>query len=126
MNNSFISSYKKVKNLGASHHGSHHFMIQRLSAILLIPLLIWTICILTCNFHNVLENKSFNAMFASNFMNKIPLLLLFCISIYHGMLGIQVIIEDYIRCKIMRNFLIISCKLFSIMTIFILILTVLI
>lgn len=122
MNNQFISSYKKVKNLGASHHGSQHFLIQRLSAISLLPLLLWTVCIFICSFKNVLDEKNFNIILQKGLINQIPLLIFSCISIYHGMLGVQVIIEDYIRCKIMRYFLILSCKLFSLITIIILIL----
>lgn len=126
MNNNFVNAYKKVKNLGASHHGSSHFLWQRLSAILLIPFLIWILLTLLTGMQKVFATKSFELLASQNNFHTIPLIIFLCIGIYHGMLGIQVIIEDYIRCKITKNFLIISCKLFSIATIIIFLLIIII
>ena len=35
------SQLGRVRGLGASHEGAHHFWVQRVSGIALIPLVIW-------------------------------------------------------------------------------------
>ena len=37
----FRSQLGRVRGLGASHEGAHHFWVQRVSGIALVPLVIW-------------------------------------------------------------------------------------
>ncbi|MDX1924810.1 MAG: succinate dehydrogenase, hydrophobic membrane anchor protein [Rickettsiaceae bacterium] len=117
MNNysSLKSGVAKARNLGSSGHGSGHWIMQRLSALLLIPLFIWFVYFMYVVVHTEEEDIANILQMPKNFA---PLLLLITASLYHSMLGMQVVIEDYISCLCTRNFLIIGLKLFTFVTIF--------
>lgn len=85
-----------ARNHGAAKHGVHHWWVQRLSAIILIPLTLWllaTIC--------VASGQDFVALRAwlAQPWNTVAALLLNVMLFYHGQLGIQVVIEDYIHTR---------------------------
>ncbi len=117
---SLKSDIKKAKNLGSSAHGSHHWLMQRLSAILMIPLFIWLVYF----FYEAKGASHTDVMtLIKHPKNLIPILMLLVISFYHGAIGMQVVIEDYVSCLKSRYFLIILTKLFSFVTVFSLIIT---
>ncbi|MDX2050508.1 MAG: succinate dehydrogenase, hydrophobic membrane anchor protein [Rickettsiaceae bacterium] len=109
----FLSDLKRAKNLGSSGHGSEHWIMQRMSALLLIPLILWLIYFIyevLNSDHNEITDK------IASPSNIAPLLLIALTSIYHSTLGMQVVIEDYVSCKCVRNFLIIGIQLFGFVT----------
>ena len=93
------SPLAKAKGLGASGDGSHHFWVQRMSALALIPLIIWV-----CFSIAFLPEASYSTVvtWLQSPFNGIVTLLLVVISLYHGQLGMQVIIEDYVSCHSKR------------------------
>jgi succinate dehydrogenase / fumarate reductase, membrane anchor subunit len=112
---SLQSPLAKAKNLGSAGHGSQHWMMQRLSAILMIPLFIWAFFFL----YGISGPYKGNIMhFLRCPCNLLPCLMLLVVGIYHGTLGMQVVIEDYISCLCVRNALIIILKLCGFITIF--------
>ncbi len=117
---SLKSELSKAKNLGSSATGSHHWLMQRLTAILLVPLFIWF-----CFFIHKSSGQEFAEILLSlkKPFNIVALMLLMQTSLYHSMLGMQVVIEDYISCLKLRNFLIIFLKLFTFVTLFTLLVT---
>ena len=78
----------------SGHRGSGHFFRQRFTAVLLIPLTVWFV-------YNVARytgaDHSTVAAFLSAPMNAGMLLALILIGVYHMVLGIQVVIEDYVE-----------------------------
>ncbi len=89
---------KRVKGLGTAKHGFSHWWMQRLSAVLMIPLGIWFVVSLM-----TMESLSPDALMQW-LHNPIPALLmaLWTITVvYHASLGLQVIIEDYVYGKAM-------------------------
>lgn len=106
------TALKKAKGLGAAKNGSGHWWAQRLSAILLLPLVTWFIIksvIIFADQQNL----------AIIFNDKISLILfsiLLITALYHSTLGVQVIIEDYVHNKINKFALLIFIKLFAIVT----------
>jgi succinate dehydrogenase / fumarate reductase membrane anchor subunit len=106
------TALKKAKGLGAANNGSNHWWLQRLSAILLLPLVAWFIV------------KSLMVFSAGQgleviFMAKTSLILftiLLITALYHSTLGMQVIIEDYVQSKVSKFALLIFIKLFAIVT----------
>ncbi|CAA6810208.1 MAG: Succinate dehydrogenase, hydrophobic membrane anchor protein [uncultured Thiotrichaceae bacterium] len=87
------SPLAKVKGLGASGDATHHFWVQRLTALALFPLVIWlSISIIA------LPDMSYEALVAlfQNPFNAVMMIVLVLVSLHHGHLGMQVIFEDYI------------------------------
>lgn len=115
MNNylSLKSELSKAKNLGPSSSGSHHWLLQRLTALLLIPLFIW----LGFFLKNVTgQGYQEILVILKKPANSVCCSLFLITSLYHSMLGMQVVIEDYISCINLRNVLIIFLKLFTFVT----------
>ncbi|NDB83237.1 MAG: succinate dehydrogenase, hydrophobic membrane anchor protein [Alphaproteobacteria bacterium] len=112
---SLRSAIAKAKNLGSSGHGSSHWLAQRLSAILLMPLFIWAL------FFAISASKANGEelmALVKRPSNGAPILFLMITALYHSGLGMQVVIEDYISSICLRNILIILLKIFTATTIF--------
>lgn len=110
----FRAEIVKAKNTGSAKSGSHHWLLQRITAIILALCSVWLIYFTLAN-----KNSDVNIIIweLKRPINLIPLLIAVITSLYHAMLGMQVVIEDYISCNKLRNTLIIGVKLFSILTI---------
>jgi succinate dehydrogenase / fumarate reductase membrane anchor subunit len=112
---SLKSDISKAKNLGSAAHGSHHWLMQRFSALLLIPLVAW-IAYFTASIAGLSKDEILKVI--SLPYNLVAINLLLATGIYHGALGMQIVIEDYISNLCLRNSLIIVMKIFSFVTIF--------
>ena len=89
----------RVRGLGSAKSGTHHWIVQRLTAIGLLPLSLWFLwSVLGIVGGEYADARSFvaqpwNAGFLAAFV-----ILLF----YHAKLGIQVVVEDYVHTKPME------------------------
>ena len=90
--------------------GKFHWLAQRLSALILLPLLTWFI-------FNFLRLKNFEYLdiiiFFNSKINFLLFYLMIILMIYHSYLGIKTIVEDYISNILIRNRIIIFTKFFS-------------
>ena len=90
----------------------HAWWMQRLSGIALVPLIVWFI-------FSILELPSSNysgfIFWVSSGVNPVLLCLLIIFMFHHGLLGIQVIFEDYIKSDKLRLGLLVFSKLIVIM-----------
>ena len=103
----YRSEIKRVKGLGTAKHGFGHWWMQRLTAVLMVPLGIWFVYSLVS-----MDNRSADSMIMW-LQNPVPAMLmaLWTITVvYHGALGLQVIIEDYIQGKKLALTLLILLK----------------
>jgi succinate dehydrogenase / fumarate reductase, membrane anchor subunit len=114
MYNNFKTDLKVAKNLGSSGHGAKHWLHQRLSAILIIMLMIWLIYFIKIA---VKSDAQTLIPLIKQPLNLVAFLLLITSSFYHGVLGMQVVIEDYISCLFFRNIMIVTLKIFSLITV---------
>ncbi len=94
----------QVKGLGSAKEGTGHFWIQRLTAIALVPLVLW----LGFSIASLpgMDYVSIREWISSPFTSI--LLILFVITgFYHAKLGLQTVIEDYIGNHSTRTVMII-------------------
>lgn len=106
------SPLKKAKGLGSAKSGSHHWWMQRISAVALIPLAIWFVVIVI---NTTVNDVSIVSILGSP-MNTVLMILFFAATLYHGTLGLQVVIEDYVHCPCGKVFWLVAIKFVSIIT----------
>ena len=104
-------SLAKAKGLGPAREGVTHFWRQRLTALALIPLTVWF-----CISMVLLPSASYPVVvhWLQSPFNAMVLMLFLLVSLYHGQLGVQVILEDYISTWWLRTTLIIGAWFFTI------------
>jgi len=106
----FETDLHRAQGLGSAKSGLRHWMVQRITAVALIPLGIWFVAAFI-----FLVTAPFEV--ASNWLSSIwavTLAISFIMTMfYHGYLGMQVILEDYISHEFTRWILIILTKFLS-------------
>ncbi len=112
-NKSFHSNLKRAKNLGSSHSGAHHWWHQRFTAICLVLLTSW----LFCFFAQLVVNEGNIIALLGEPYNLVGTLLFTIIAFYHAVLGMRVIIEDYVSNLCWRYKLIIIVQIVSLGTV---------
>ena len=109
-----LEAYKKKNSNGALNH----WITQKISALILLPLLCWFLFIFK-DFIN--KDYSSQILWMKNFSNSLLLTLFIIIALFHLRLGLTVVIEDYIHNLKSKNFLLslitILCLLFSVFTV---------
>jgi succinate dehydrogenase / fumarate reductase membrane anchor subunit len=88
------SSLGRVRGLGSAKEGAHHWWVQRLTSVALVPLLLWFVASLVglvgadyASFVGWLRRP----------LNTILMTALLTAGFWHLQLGLQVIIEDYVH-----------------------------
>jgi succinate dehydrogenase / fumarate reductase membrane anchor subunit len=79
---------------GSAKAGADHWIAQRLTAVALVPLGLWFAFSVASLPHG---NFVAVAAWVAEPLNAILLILLVVALVYHSMLGLQVIIEDYVH-----------------------------
>lgn len=106
-----VTPLKKAKALGSAKEGVGHWLAQRISSVALIFLTLWLV-------YSVLAIMPVEYRGAVEFLHKphnaILLILLMAANFYHGYLGIQVVIEDYIHSEFWKMFWLVLLKLASV------------
>src|SRR6266478_488700 len=83
----------RARGLGSARDGVHHWWVQRLTAIALIPLVVWFAVSLV-----MLSGADYAVVRAwiGSPLVMVLLILTIGIGLHHGQLGMQVVIEDYV------------------------------
>ena len=83
-----------VRGLGTAKEGTHHWWMQRVTSVALIPLVVWFV--FSMLFYSRVEYAVFQH-WLSKPLNA-GLMVTFLVTVfYHAKLGMQVIYEDYVR-----------------------------
>lgn len=101
---SFRTPLKQALGLGAARSGTPHWWAQRVTAAALVPLLVWFVIGLAS--HSGADYASARAWIGAP-LTAVLLTLTLSITFYHGALGIQVILEDYVGHELARLVLIV-------------------
>ena len=104
----FRSPLSVVKGHGSAKDGTHHFWMQRVTAIALIPLLLWFCFSIACMPEATYVNV---VTWLKSPFNSVMLILGIFASFYHLSMGLQVIIEDYVSNTNVRMVSILVMKL---------------
>jgi len=94
MNGDLRTPLARARGLGSAKAGVHHWWAQRLTAIALIPLVVWFAISLVMM--SGAEYEVVRAWIGSPIV-MVLLILTIAVGLHHAQLGIQVVIEDYVH-----------------------------
>lgn len=93
---SMRSPLGRARGLGSAKDGTHHFWVQRISAVALIPLALWFV-------FSVARLAGGDFYMVRHWVHApsvaVTLVLFITAALYHSMLGVQVVIEDYVAAE---------------------------
>ena len=104
---SLRSPLARVRGLGSAKDGTAHWWAQRLTALALIPLTLW-FCISVIAMSGA-DYATVAAWAGSPLVGGLLILLLGA-TFYHGALGLQVVIEDYVHHEMTKLVLLLLVK----------------
>lgn len=93
------SPLSKARGLGSAKEGSGHFWHQRLTSLLLVPLVLWLGFSLAAM---PVDHATLVAWIGQPLVTS-ALVLLIAVVFYHAQLGLQVVIEDYVASHATRT-----------------------
>jgi len=99
----------RVSGLGAAHHGTHHWWLQRVTAVALVVLAV----LFVVPFARALggSHEEVLATYRNPF-NAVVAILFLGVGFFHLKLGVQVVIEDYVHSKAWRTGLLLGSAMF--------------
>ena len=99
-----------ARGLGSAKDGTHHWMMQRVTAFALIPLTIWFVgsIMSVIGVHELMVLE-----FLSKPVNTMLMGLFIIFMLHHGQLGMQVVIEDYVHHEGAKIFALLMIKLIT-------------
>jgi len=93
---SLRSPLARALNHGSAHDGVNHWWVQRVTAVALVPLVIWLlVSLLTLPAADYLTATAWIA----RGWNPVLLVLTLLAACWHSWLGVQVVIEDYVPAR---------------------------
>jgi succinate dehydrogenase / fumarate reductase, membrane anchor subunit len=96
---SLRSPLGRAKGLGSSRSGVSHWWVQRLTAMGMLPLVLY--CLISFILIADADLDTARSWIRQPF-NSVAMILLLAVGFYHASLGLQVVIEDYISTKTRR------------------------
>ena len=97
----------RARGLGSAKEGLHHWWMQRLTSIALVPLVIWFVAALVNLAGADYENF---VLWLSSPVNATAMILFLAVTFHHAQSGMQVVLEDYVSSHGTRIFAVIAVK----------------
>ena len=107
---SFRTPLSRARGLGSAKSGTHHWWMQRLTAVALVPLSVWFVASL------IVVVSADHATVAEWLRSPLVTVLACALVVavfYHGQLGAQVVLEDYVHSEALKLAAIVALKLAS-------------
>jgi succinate dehydrogenase / fumarate reductase membrane anchor subunit len=102
----------RVRGLGSAKDGVSHWWVQRLTAVALVPLVIWFVfsmlCLVGANYADAVAwvQKPINTTLSVLFIATV---------LHHAQLGMQVVIEDYCHVEWVKITSIVLMKMLAVL-----------
>ena len=112
VNSLYKSCLKKEMKMQSKSHGVVHWKLQRISAIAMIPLIIWFVSSLVFSLINSYDQS---IIWLQRPINATGMVLLFGTLYFHAASGLQVVIEDYVHNEGLKIMSLILIKLLSVL-----------
>jgi succinate dehydrogenase / fumarate reductase membrane anchor subunit len=97
---SYRTPLGRARGLGSAKHGAGHWVSERVSAVALVPLIIWMV-------YAVLQLAAGDYGFAVHWiqspLNATLVVLTLAISFWHMHAGLRVVVEDYIHKTLTKS-----------------------
>jgi len=108
----FRTPLARARGLGAAKSGFHHWWLQRVTAVALIPLTVWFGFGIAA-----LPGAGYAdaVVWISAPLNTVLLISLIIATCYHAALGLQVFVEDYVHAEWLKIATILTANLFFIL-----------
>lgn len=101
----------RARGLGSAKDGTHHWWMQRITAIALVPLTVWLVGSLVAI---GAADHARTVQWIRSPAVSIALLLTVAALFHHAQLGVQVVIEDYVHTEWKKLAALIAVKLLAI------------
>ena len=90
------SHLSRARGLGAAKSGIHHWWVERVTAVALVPLTVWFVYAVL---HLLGAPQAAVHHFVASPVNTVLLLSMVAMTFHHMQLGLQVVMEDYISSQ---------------------------
>jgi succinate dehydrogenase / fumarate reductase, membrane anchor subunit len=87
---------KRVRGWGSSKSGTQHFIVQRVTAVALVPLAIWFVWFALSLIHSDYAHAHATLHHP---VQAVLMILFLGAAFWHAQLGLQVVIEDYVHTR---------------------------
>jgi succinate dehydrogenase / fumarate reductase, membrane anchor subunit len=111
MNSDLRTHLSRARGLGSAKQGVHHWWAQRITAVALIPLVVWFAISLI-----MLSGADYTVVRAwiGSPVVMVLLTLTIVIGLHHGQLGMQEVVEDYVHNEGMKLGLIVLLRFIAV------------
>ena len=111
MNSDLRTPLSRARGLGSAKQGVHHWWAQRITAVALIPLVVWFAISLI-----MLSGADYAVVRAwiGSPVVMVLLTLTIVIGLHHGQLGMQEVVEDYVHGEGMKLALIVLLRFIAV------------
>ena len=103
----YRSDLGRARGLGSAKDGVHHWWMQRLTALALIPLVLWLVASIVARIGA--PHGEVVAWIGSP-VTVVLLVLLLAATFHHAQLGLQVVVEDYVHHEAAKIVLLVLIK----------------
>ena len=111
MNSDLRTPLSRARGLGSAKQGVHHWWVQRITAVALIPLVVWFAISLI-----MLSGADYAVVRAwiGSPVVMVLLTLTIVIGLHHGQIGMQEVVEDYVHGEGMKLALIVLLRFIAV------------